>query len=533
LTKFFNVILLALFTLTANAQSPNWAWAKGVAGGTGFNTATDALGNVYVTSNYVGSFIVFGSDTIINPGGISGYLIKYDAWGNFQWARNVYGSSYFNGKGLAIDTSGNIFVIGGFYLPSITIGAYTLTNSDSIGNTSDMFIIKFDSSGNILWVKSEGGNGSDKIGSIATDIEGNFYITGYYASPSILLGSTTLTNVNSLPHFFIAKYDTFGNVVWVRGATSMSADEGLSVATDPLGGVYVSGAFSNTIIFGSNVLNGGNYAMFILKYDDSGNVIWTKTFGGNNAESCSTLNYQTNVLILSGVFNSDTLIFDADTLINSGFSDGFLVKCDNIGNVIWAKSVSGPNTEASSCNSIDIYGNVYFTGYFNSPSISIGGINLFNSGSDNQIFIAKYDSTGLILWAEALGDLGYDICFSSSNDSFGNVYVTGRFDNTITFGSTNLINPGTNNFYIAKLGATPVGFEQKIISNDQSIYPNPSNGIFTFNESKNVKTVEVFNMMGELILSQGNVKQINLSDFAKGIYVARINGAFVTRLVKE
>jgi uncharacterized repeat protein (TIGR01451 family) len=70
------------------------------------------------------------------------------------------------------------------------------------------------------------------------------------------------------------------------------------------------------------------------------------------------------------------------------------------------------------------------------------------------------------------------------------------------------------------------------------LYPNPSTGIFMFNpdsyrDNKNIKTVEVYNMMGELVLSQGNTKQINLQAFPKGIYVARINGAFVTRLVKE
>jgi uncharacterized repeat protein (TIGR01451 family) len=66
-----------------------------------------------------------------------------------------------------------------------------------------------------------------------------------------------------------------------------------------------------------------------------------------------------------------------------------------------------------------------------------------------------------------------------------------------------------------------------------SLYPNPSNGIFTFNESKNIKTVEVFNIMGELILSQGSAKHINLQAYPKGIYVARVNGTQVIRLVKE
>ena len=65
------------------------------------------------------------------------------------------------------------------------------------------------------------------------------------------------------------------------------------------------------------------------------------------------------------------------------------------------------------------------------------------------------------------------------------------------------------------------------------IYPNPSSGIYFFKDNRNLQSIEVYNMMGELILSQGSAKQINLQAFPKGIYVARINGAYVKRLVKE
>jgi uncharacterized repeat protein (TIGR01451 family) len=65
------------------------------------------------------------------------------------------------------------------------------------------------------------------------------------------------------------------------------------------------------------------------------------------------------------------------------------------------------------------------------------------------------------------------------------------------------------------------------------IYPNPSSGIYFFKDNRNLQSIEVYNMMGELILSQGSAKQINLQAFPKGIYVVRINGAYVKRLVKE
>jgi hypothetical protein len=69
--------------------------------------------------------------------------------------------------------------------------------------------------------------------------------------------------------------------------------------------------------------------------------------------------------------------------------------------------------------------------------------------------------------------------------------------------------------------------------NEFILYPNPSNGVFSFKDTKNLKQVEVYNLLGEQILSQSNQKQINLSGFAKGIYYAKINGEVVVKLVKE
>jgi hypothetical protein len=65
------------------------------------------------------------------------------------------------------------------------------------------------------------------------------------------------------------------------------------------------------------------------------------------------------------------------------------------------------------------------------------------------------------------------------------------------------------------------------------VFPNPSEGVFAFKDNKNAKTVEVFNLTGVLILSENNSKQINLSDFPKGIYFAKINGQKVIKLVKD
>ena len=91
-----------------------------------------------------------------------------------------------------------------------------------------------------------------------------------------------------------------------------------------------------------------------------------------------------------------------------------------------------------------------------------------------------------------------------------------------------ITNTTQNNFDIT-VKTTDIKLEEQ----HYVLYPNPSAGIFMFKENKNIKTVEVFNIMGESVLSQGNSKIINLQGFPKGIYVARINGTQVCRLVKE
>jgi hypothetical protein len=91
-----------------------------------------------------------------------------------------------------------------------------------------------------------------------------------------------------------------------------------------------------------------------------------------------------------------------------------------------------------------------------------------------------------------------------------------------------ITNTTQNNFDIT------VGQLEPVISkNEFVLYPNPSNGVFSFKESKNVKQVEVCNLLGEQIVTQGHQKQINLSAFARGIYYVRINGEVVVKLVKE
>jgi hypothetical protein len=533
----FTIFIVALALINLKAQAPDWAWVKSE-GNSGDNrstsTASDLYGNVYITGYFREPVISFGTSTLINTDSTwttsDIFIVKYDALGNVLWAKREGGFGEDVGISVTTDAFGNVYVVGNYTSDTLIIGPTMLINKDSTGLSNDISVVKYDSLGNLLWVKDAGNTNNDASQSCKTDGDGNLYITGYYFSDSITFGTTVLTKVISQyfqADIFIVKYDSFGNVVWAKSHGSVRHDESNSLATDAVGCVYITGFFYDTINFGAITLNSAgppNFAdIFIVKYDYSGNLIWAIRHGGTNGDfgmsiTCDTSGY----IYLSGVYQSDTISFGSTTLTSTGANEAFIVKFNSLGNVIWANGINGQDWEYGFSQTHDAYGNVFVTGAFNSPVINFGTFTIINSGGSSQMFIAKYDVTGNLIWAEALGDNWPSAAYSITSNALGNIHITGRYNNSITFGTTTLTNQGTNMF-IAKLDASIVDLEKNITDNEISIYPNPTKGIFTIsNTNSSIKSCIIYNILGEYVFSQKsdltNQINIDLSAQAKGIY---------------
>ena len=223
--KKFIILIAAivLFSLHSMAQTPNWAWAKS-AGNAGADYATS------VTS----------------------------------------------------DATGNVYVTGYFYSTTITFGSTVLTNADVSGSTSDIYLVKYDANGTVIWAKSAGGTGNDLAASVTTDAAGNVYVGGWYKSTSIY----GMANTNTNQDMFLAKYSSGGAVLWTKRAGSTANDAAMSIHTDAAGNVFVAGYFQGLgITFGSyNLTNtvANAFATFFVKYDGSGNVVWATCPTGRN-----------------------------------------------------------------------------------------------------------------------------------------------------------------------------------------------------------------------------------------------------------
>jgi hypothetical protein len=187
----------------------NVVWAKS-AGGTDDDNANslalDPSGNIYMIGDFYSSTLNFGSTTLTNTGGDNLFIAKYDNSGNVQWAKSAQGNA--DGKSVIVGTSGNIYMAGDFGSPTLSFGTITLKNADTLGNTNDIFLTKFDAGGNTYWAKSIGGKDDEGANSIALDASGSVYVAGWFYSPMLSFPPDSLINTDNTGNtddIFIAK----------------------------------------------------------------------------------------------------------------------------------------------------------------------------------------------------------------------------------------------------------------------------------------------------------------------------------------
>ncbi len=531
--------LLLVFVLLCNfINAQNYQWANSA--GTNHvesarSVAADDSGNVYVTGYFQGTSITFGTTVLTNTinNKTDMYLVKYDANGNVLWARSNVGMGYDQSSSVSTDAMGNVLVLGTFNSDSITFGAYTLMNVNPSGpfTLQDVFLVKYDGSGNVLWAKSGGSASGDIAHSVATDDAGNVVVAGVCSGDSLTFGSTTLSNLGGIPNMYIVKFDENGNVLWARNSGDYS--EANSVAFDDSGNVVAFGYYTNsTIIFGTTTLtNIGFVNMFLVKYDVNGSVIWANNLGGSSADYSKALAVDTSGnIIVGGYFQSDTIIFGTDTLINASNNDDlFLAKYDLNGNVLWAKRAGGIGSDRVLSLAADISGNILALGTYNSPSIVFDSDSLVQS-VNGYIYVVKYDANGNVIWLNGPGGTsGSDIAYSVAVDNLGDVLVTGDFwSATLTYGLTVLTNAGDYDMFIVKLSGLPTIVDNMENKNSISVFPNPSSGKFTLAAKGRL---EIYNVLGEKILSQELISdktEVDLGNYKKGIFVLKINSASTT-----
>lgn len=357
-----------------------------------------------------------------------------------------------------IDLNGNIYTTGYFSLFA-RFENILLTSSGG----GDVFILKQNAAGNILWAIKAGGNGSDRGTSVATDGAGNIYVCGYF-SGTASFGSTQLVSSANTQDIFVAKLDAAGNFLWARKFGGNDVDLALALAVDKHYDVVITGQFKGNATFGSTLLsstvNPANYLpsfdIFLLKVDSAGNFLWVKQGAAKyDDRGLAVATDDSCKIYLTGQF-SDTLRF-SNSYTNIGYNIGFLLKADSSGQDVWFKQFIASYVTA---NSIAVFGNdVYVTGDFlgqlniqNAPPVIV------NNPNPNKIFLLKVSSTGSVTWVKCEGSANALSSLDVATDGFGNPFIAGTFKCLFTDYSS-LYDPaifysvGVRDIFLAKYSA--------------------------------------------------------------------------------
>ncbi len=367
----------------------------------------------------------------------------------FEWAKSMGGTSaQVVGNSVAADSYGNACTTG-FFNGTVDfdpgVGAFNLTALSG----SNIFISKLEALGNFVWVKQIGDSAISGEGiSIAIDAAGNIYTTGHFAGTGDFDPGPGIFNLSASSGYdiFILKLDALGNFVWAKNIGGASDERVSSIALDALGNVYTTGCFFGTTDFdpGSgtfNLTSAGGYDIFISKLDSSGNFILAKNMGGTiSVFGNSIVIDATGNIYTTGEFNG-TADFDPNVgvvnITSAGSYDIFVSKLDALGNFVWAKNIGGTSYERTRSITLDVFGNIYTTGYFEGTvdfDPNAGTANLTTASGYDNMFISKLDVSGNYLWAKSFGGTpGIADGYSIAIDSLGNVYSTGVFYYTVDF----------------------------------------------------------------------------------------------------
>lgn len=403
---------------TETGDANTWVSLLGIKNSTGNAIAADDSGNVYIAGTSIEPFPISK---------IHLFVSKFNKNGILQWTSQLVGVSSLP-IGMSIDNAGDIVVVGST--------ASSTFEGDLNKGKHDSFIVKFDSNGNKLWSDLFGGLEADSAISVAIDSNGNSFVTGNTSS-DVFYGDDNKGGQD----VFIISYDSEGNVRWSQLFGSNGYDKVSQVKTDNLNNVYVVGE-------AYDIANRND--MFIVKYDNAGNKLWSNRMGGSGEKISAEIGKQIRIDSNSNVFVlvlSYSEFFDGHPVPLHGstsYKGFFLVKFDSTGIKQWSIPIKDTNNNIRLVGGqapsyyLDSNGDIYFYGN--------GHLNSFDghpSLGSVDLFLMKFDENAVKQWSMHFGGSRADRAGSSNRDnnaifvSGDYLYLTGKTYSPVFEGVTN------------------------------------------------------------------------------------------------
>jgi hypothetical protein len=446
--------------------SPWATYFGGSAYENGNSIKIDTSGNSYI-SGYTYSttgIATSGAYQTTYSGNNDGFILKVDMEGQMIWATYYGGSDNDYCYELEISKQGSIFVSGstGSNTGIATLGSF----KSYLSGYTDAFLVKFNPNGTRIWASYFGGNKEDYSNGITSDQYDNIFIFGYSSSDT---GVTTLgsyqTSFAGGYDCILAKFNSTGDLIWSTYLGGSQSEFGNGINSDIHGNIFLTGFTSSTSgiatagTYQTSLMGSGTtYDAFLVKFNGDGSRIWGTYFGGEgNEDGRSIVISQSGEIYWVGSTKSSSNIatIGSHQPYYGGDNEAFLAAFDSTGHRKWSTYYGGLQNDYGTAVIQDEFGNICMLG-FSESSYGIASTQAYKSAitGDKDIFIAKFDTSGLRLWGSYYGgnfeDYGYGIAIGKNNY----LLVTGITNSTSGFSTAGAFQTflgGTDDAFILSL----------------------------------------------------------------------------------
>jgi hypothetical protein len=443
--------------------------------------AVDASGNVFVAGYFQGTVDFnpgVGTASLTSAGVEDIFFAKYDASGNYIFAKRIGSISTDKANAMVIDGNSNIYLTGYFNLTVDFDPGSGITNLSNSGN-KEIFFARYNASGELVYAQKIGASNNDEGTALSVDAGGNLWLAGNFDGTVDFdpgAGTQNLTCTAGSNDIFFAKYDATGAYQYARHLSSslFSSKYVNSIVADGSGNVHLAGNFYGQIDFdpgnGTQIIS-GDYDAFFAKYNANGEYMYAKEIGEYNGWDGAyglAIDASGNVYItgyFQGTIDADPGVSTANLISSNGSIDIFFAKYDVNGNYLFAKQAGGTGTDYGMTIAVDGSGRIFIGGYFGGTADmdpGSGTVNLVAPGSVSNAFWGAYDASGAYRFAGQLGTYSnsgmssyvYDV----AADGSGNVFVIGKFFGTIDVdpgaATSTLTSTGNADVFLAKYSAS-------------------------------------------------------------------------------
>jgi len=377
----------------------------------------DADGNVYVGGHTTGTL-----PGQADGGGddVDAYVRKYDSSGTELWTHQFGTSLSDQVRGVSADADGNVYVAGSTEnaLPGQVIAGF-----------HDAFVRKYDSNGTVLWTRQFGSLAIDVATGVSVD-GSDVYVAG--KASGVLPGQVSAG-------LFVRKYNSEGTEIWTRLFGILSRQQLSGVAADA-SGVYVVGETGSVGAVGVSL---GGQDAFVRKYDNDGNVLWTRQFGTGGHDQAFSVAADGSDVYVAGLTTGTLPGQAAGGCDNCLVADAFVRKYDSSGTELWTRQFGTSLNDSAGGVAVDATG-LYVTG--KTDGTLPGQV----SAGSTDAFVRKYDGVGTELWTHQFGTSASDEARGVSADVSG-VYAAGETSGTLP----GQVSAGGRDAYVIKLSQAP------------------------------------------------------------------------------